>query len=144
MSQVVHQPTVKGSLRERLHMMTVEIFQRYAGENLMCDSETLSTFTTLRDLLEFFDMYHEKKFQLALEKLAKTKLVPLSVDDMDICLQNFKRLGGEICKVFPDLLLATMDILLTQYKAIKGKDGPTFGNTGKENVSISRLSLKIN
>ena len=39
-------------------------------------------------------------------------------------LQN--RLGSEISKVFPDLLLATMDILYSQYKTLKGKDVYTF------------------
>lgn len=29
-------------------------------------------------------------------------------------------------KVFPDLLLATMDIIHTQYKNLKGRDGYTF------------------
>lgn len=36
------------------------------------------------------------------------------------------RLGAEVCKVFPDLLLATMDILYSQYKAIKSKVGTAF------------------
>lgn len=45
------------------------------------------------------------------------------------------RLGGEVCKVFPDLLLATMDILYNQYKQLKGKDGGAVNNEYKERVS---------
>lgn len=40
-----------------------------------------------------------------------------------------------MCKVFPDLLLATMDILYNQYKQLKGKDGGAMNNEYKERVS---------
>lgn len=44
-------------------------------------------------------------------------------------------LGGEVSKVFPDLLLATMDIIHTQYKSLKGRDGYTFNtDEAKERV----------
>lgn len=36
------------------------------------------------------------------------------------------RLGGEVSKVFPDILLATMEIIHLQYKNLKGRDGYTF------------------
>lgn len=39
---------------------------------------------------------------------------------------GYCRLGGEVSKVFPDLLLTTMEILYTQYKTLKGKDIYTF------------------
>lgn len=46
------------------------------------------------------------------------------------------RLGGEVSKVFPDLLLAKMDITHTQYKSLKGRDGYTFNtDEAKERVS---------
>lgn len=43
-------------------------------------------------------------------------------------------MGAEVCKVFPDLLLATMDILYSQYKMIKTKSsgGSAFGDSGNE------------
>lgn len=91
LSQVVHQPSKKGSLRERLQIFALELSERYEGSELNFDSQTLSTFTTLRDLVVFFDLYHEKKFQSALETLAKLKLVPMSMNELDICLHNFKR-----------------------------------------------------
>lgn len=47
------------------------------------------------------------------------------------------RLGGEVSKVFPDLLLATMDIVHTQYKNLKGRDGYTFNtDEAKERVNL--------
>lgn len=40
-------------------------------------------------------------------------------------------------KVFPDLLLATMDILYAQYKNLKGRDAYTLNvDDAKEQVSI--------
>lgn len=134
LSQVVHQPPRNGSLRERLHGMANELSQRYQGIDIHCDAQTLSTFSTLRDLVEFFDFYHEKKYQPALEVLSELKLVPLSMNDLDICVHNFKRYGSEISKVFPDLLLATMDILYTQYKLIKGNDSNLSNEMAKDQV----------
>lgn len=46
----------------------------------------------------------------------------------------FYRLGGEVSKVYPDLLLATMDILYTQYKNIRGKDRGAFNDQARETV----------
>lgn len=52
----------------------------------------------------------------------------------DAFLANY-RLGGEVSKVFPDLLLATMDIIHTQYKNLKGRDGYSFNtDEAKERV----------
>lgn len=136
LSQVVHQPSRIGSLRERLHIMANEFSQRYQGIDIHCDAQTLSTFSTLRDLVEFFDFYHEKKYQPALEVLSQLKLVPLSMTDLDICVHNFKRYGSEISKVFPDLLLATMDILYTQYKMIKGNDSNISNEIAKDQVNV--------
>lgn len=61
------------------------------GVNINCDPQIISTFTTLKDLVTFFDCYHEKKYELALETLGKAKLVPLSINDLEICVHNFKR-----------------------------------------------------
>lgn len=88
---MVHQPNKKGSLRERLQLKAIEFSNRYAGTDLNCDAKVWATFITLRDLVKFFDEYHEKKYQLALETLATTKLVPLNMADLETCVNNFKR-----------------------------------------------------
>lgn len=47
------------------------------------------------------------------------------------------RLGGEVSKVFPDVLLAAMDIIYSQYKTLKGRDGYTFNtDENKERVTM--------
>uniref|UniRef100_A0A7G3AGN5 Nuclear pore protein n=1 Tax=Lutzomyia longipalpis TaxID=7200 RepID=A0A7G3AGN5_LUTLO len=121
LSQVVSQPSKRGSLRERIQIATRDIKDRYDIDEVKCDPKTVSTFVILYDLLKFFDEYHEKKYQLALETLARINLVPFTMADLDSCLRNFKELRVEVCKVFPDILLATMDILHSQYRSIKGK-----------------------
>lgn len=91
MSPVVHQTGKKGSLRERLFTKSIEYSKRYADTELHCDSNIRATFFTLRDLVVFFDAYHEQKFDVALETLNKLNLVPLNVNDLEKCVNNFKR-----------------------------------------------------
>lgn len=91
MSPVVHQTGKKGSLRERLFTKSIEYSKRYADTELHCDSNIRATFFTLRDLVVFFDAYHEQKFDMALETLNKLNLVPLNVNDLEKCVNNFKR-----------------------------------------------------
>lgn len=91
LSPVVHQTGKKGSLRDRLHTKAIEFSERYADTEIHCDSNVRVTFFTLRDLVKFFDEYHEQKYQLALETLSQLKLVPLSMNNMELCVNNFKR-----------------------------------------------------
>lgn len=52
------------------------------------------------------------------------------------------RLGGEVSKVFPDVLLAAMDIIYSQYKTLKGRDGYTFNtDENKERVTSNAVSI---
>lgn len=48
----------------------------------------------------------------------------------------FRSLGGELSRVYPDLLLATMDILYTQYKKLKSKDSGMFNEAAREKVKL--------
>lgn len=91
LSQVVHQTSKKGSLRERLYQKANEFSKRYANTELLCDSNIRATFSTLRDLVKFFDEYHEQKYQAALETLSQLKLVPLNMNELEQCVNNFKR-----------------------------------------------------
>uniref|UniRef100_A0A6B2EA94 Nuclear pore protein n=1 Tax=Phlebotomus kandelakii TaxID=1109342 RepID=A0A6B2EA94_9DIPT len=138
LSQVVNQPGKRGSLRERIQLVARDIKERYVIDEIKCDPKTVSTFIILFDLLKFFDEFHEKKHQMALETLAKIGLVPFTMADLDNCLRNFKELRVEVCKVFPDILLATMDILYTQYRDIKSKSSQTSFNAAGENP-LTRL-----
>lgn len=91
LSQVVHQPNKRGSIKERLQQMAMELNDRYTGSEIICDAQVMKSFNIFKDLVVYFDLYHENKQELALEILAKTKLVPLSMNDLELCIQNFKK-----------------------------------------------------
>jgi nuclear pore complex protein Nup93 len=133
LSQVVHQKNKTGSLRERLQIKSNEITQRMRGDDIHCDAQTYTTFNILKNLVLFFDFFNDNQHQAALEILESIKLVPLTMAELESCVQNFRRLSGEICKVFPDLLLATMNIVHEKYKMVRGKEG-RFENAGRESV----------
>ncbi|KFB38186.1 AGAP003459-PA-like protein [Anopheles sinensis] len=133
LSQVVHHVNKEGSLRQRVQRMANDFAERYTGVEKNCDPQTWSTFNLLKELATFFDYYHGKNHQSAMDVLERIKLVPLRMSDLDASVHNFKRLSGEVCKVIPDLLLATMDIAYTKYKAMKGKEVGKFDDLGKKN-----------
>jgi nuclear pore complex protein Nup93 len=91
LSQVVHQPSKPGSMKERLQQLTVEISERYRSMEINCDPQILKTFNVFKSLMAFFECYHDNKHEEALEILGQTKLVPLSMNDLDVCVQNFKK-----------------------------------------------------
>lgn len=47
------------------------------------------------------------------------RLIPLAINEVDERVANFKRLAPEVCKIVPDILLATMNMLYEQYKHLK-------------------------
>lgn len=91
LSQVVHQPSKPGSMKERLQQLTTEVSERYRSMEINCDPQILKTFNVFKSLMAFFECYHDKKHEEALEILGQTKLVPLSMSDLDVCVQNFKK-----------------------------------------------------
>jgi hypothetical protein len=78
-------------MKERLQMLTLEVSERYRSTEINCDPQVLKTFNVFKSLMAFFECYHEKKHDEALEILGQTKLVPLSMADLDVCVQNFKK-----------------------------------------------------
>lgn len=91
LSQVVHQPSKPGSMKERLQMLAMEVSERYRSIEINCDPLVLKTFNVFKSLMAFFECYHENKHEEALEVLGQTKLVPLNMSDLDSCVQNFKK-----------------------------------------------------
>lgn len=69
----------------------MEISERYRSKDIVCDPQVLKSFNTLKILLQFFQCYYDGKHEDALQVLAQTKLVPLSMNDVDMCVQNFKK-----------------------------------------------------
>lgn len=118
LSQVVHLAPVPGSTRERLQILAEELAFRYVGDSFKCSRQIYTTFYILKDLLNFFDHYHNGQYVLALEAIQKLQIIPLSMNEVDEKVSNFKSLESEVCRVLPDILLATMNILYHRYTHI--------------------------
>uniref|UniRef100_A0A1B6IGV5 Nuclear pore protein n=2 Tax=Homalodisca liturata TaxID=320908 RepID=A0A1B6IGV5_9HEMI len=115
------------SLRSRLSDYAQQVSARYSGIKLKASAKTAATFFCLRDLLIFFDQYAEKQYQLALDTIQKSRLVPLKMDEIEPMEKLFHGLAEEVVRVIPDVLLATMNILYSQYTKLKGENQPMNG-----------------
>uniref|UniRef100_A0A336LSA7 Nuclear pore protein n=1 Tax=Culicoides sonorensis TaxID=179676 RepID=A0A336LSA7_CULSO len=122
LSQVVHQPKKTGTLRERLLIKANDMSARYTGDDLSCDSQSINTFNLLHNLGKFFDEYHENNHQYAMEILDNLNIVPANMNQLENCVNNYKKVSGEVSKVFPEVLLAAMDIIYKKYKIEKCKE----------------------
>lgn len=78
-------------MKERLQSLTIEVSERYRSTEITCDPQVLKTFNIFKSLMAFFECYHENQHEQALEILGQMKLIPLSMSDLDICVQNFKK-----------------------------------------------------
>lgn len=78
-------------MKDRLQTITMEINERYRSVEVNCDPQVMKTFNVFKSLMSFFECYHENKHEEALEILGQTKLIPLSMSDLDVCVQNFKK-----------------------------------------------------
>lgn len=129
LAQVVHLPTLGGSLRERLGQEAQRFNQLLASDSIDVEPKMKSSFVLLQDLLIFFNFYHDGKFNAALDLLRQTQLVPNTLDDVDVVLGNVKQLSGEVIKVLPDVIVAAMEIAQKQYKQLKAGSGSSLEQT---------------
>ncbi|BES88517.1 Nuclear pore complex protein [Nesidiocoris tenuis] len=106
------------SLRSRLVKFANQFHSRYQGENINCKMSTQATFRLLLKLVVFFDMYHLKEYNKALDIITSASIIPLSSDEMEDRIKNFKVLEESVLKNIPDILLAVMNIYYHQYQAI--------------------------
>lgn len=121
LAQVVQQPPAQGTLRARLSLEAKRFStQLTAARSSDIEPKVFVSFTLLRDLLKFFDDYHDGKSWAALQQLQGIpNIIPNSTEDVDVCLANVKQLSGDVIKVIPDVMLAAMDLALTQYQQLK-------------------------
>lgn len=119
LAQVIAQPASVESRRDRLQRQSVDVAKRYRSLGHSASKANIESFYLLLDLMTFFDLYHMKKFDDALDTLAKLKLVPLLASEIDLMVGNFRLLQEEIRRNIPDLLLSAMSILFAQYKQSK-------------------------
>ncbi|XP_016973058.1 nuclear pore complex protein Nup93-1 [Drosophila rhopaloa] len=133
LSQVVHQQSRPGSMRERLCGVTKRLDAALAERKTDVEAHVIVTYTVLSQVMEFFDFHHAGESRLASEILANNRLIPANSYEVDECVTNLKRMGPEIIKVLPDILLAAMDIVYGEYVSQRGTSGSgsVFGDETK-------------
>ncbi|BFF89031.1 nuclear pore complex protein Nup93-1 [Drosophila madeirensis] len=119
LAQFVQLSPQEGSQRARLRDEAHRFSRLLAARRIEVEPKIRGSFELLQLLLVFFDLHHEGKLVQAVEQLQRTKLMPNTTDDVDGCLTNIKKLSGEVIKVIPDVMVAAMDITLTQYNRLK-------------------------
>jgi nuclear pore complex protein Nup93 len=119
LSQVVTQPNTPQSRRDLLQSLALGIADRYKTQGVGGDRDVSGTFYLLLDIMTFFDQFHAKNYQDALDVIQRLRLVPLQADDVEQKVSTFRHLSEEVRRCLPDILLAIMSILFSQYKNSK-------------------------
>ncbi|KAG8437674.1 hypothetical protein GDO86_008399 [Hymenochirus boettgeri] len=127
LSSVISQISAPQSNRERLKNMALAIAERYRSQGVSAEKSINSTFYLLLDLITFFDEYHAGHIDIAFDVIERLKLVPLSQDSVEERVAAFRNFSDEIRHNLSEILLATMNILFTQYKRLKGSGPTTLG-----------------
>ncbi|KAG5887107.1 hypothetical protein JTB14_000740 [Gonioctena quinquepunctata] len=122
LSRTAHLEIEPDSLRTRMQEKAMAFAERYSREGYKTTPGIVNTFLKLKDLLTFFDQYHAKQYSQAMKTLNDLQLVPLRPEDIDDRVKNFKNLQPDVCKVIPDVLLASMNMLFAQYQKIKSNN----------------------
>ncbi|KAH8342988.1 nuclear pore complex protein Nup93-1 [Drosophila kikkawai] len=141
LSQVVHQPSRPGSMRERLTHVIQRLDASLVERKTDVQSHVMITYTTLARLMEFFDLVHAGKTRLASEILTNNRLVPSNSTEVDECVTNLKRMGPEINKVLPDVIMEAMNIVYAEYLEQRGGGGPDSGNVVDDTQNENREAV---
>ncbi|MBN3311040.1 NUP93 protein, partial [Amia calva] len=127
LSPVISQVSAPQSNKERLKNMALGIAERYRTHGIAGEKSVDSTFYLLLDLITFFDEYHAGHIDRAYDVMERLKLVPLSQDSVEARVAAFRNFSDEVRHNLSEVLLATMNILFTQYKRLKGAGAATPG-----------------
>ncbi|XP_037671757.1 nuclear pore complex protein Nup93 isoform X2 [Choloepus didactylus] len=120
LSPVVPQISAPQSNKERLKNMALSIAERYRAQGISANKFVDSTFYLLLDLITFFDEYHSGHIDRAFVIIDRLKLVPLNQESVEERVAAFRNFSDEIRHNLSEVLLATMNILFTQFKRLKG------------------------
>uniref|UniRef100_A0A8C7LFC1 Nuclear pore complex protein Nup93 n=1 Tax=Oncorhynchus mykiss TaxID=8022 RepID=A0A8C7LFC1_ONCMY len=127
LSPVIAQVSAAQSNKERLKNTAVAIAERYRTQGVAGEKSADSTFYLLLDLMTFFDEYHAGNIDRAYDVMERLKLVPLSQDSVEERVAAFRNFSDEVRHNLSEVLLATMNILFTQCKRLKGAAAGTPG-----------------
>uniref|UniRef100_A0A3Q3F5G0 Nuclear pore complex protein Nup93 n=1 Tax=Labrus bergylta TaxID=56723 RepID=A0A3Q3F5G0_9LABR len=127
LSPVIAQVSAPQSNKERLKNTAVAIAERYRSHAVSGEKSVDSTFYLLLDLTTFFDEYHAGHVDRAYDVMERLKLLPLSQDSVEERVAAFRNFSDEVRHNLSEVLLATMNILFTQHKRLKGTPAGTPG-----------------
>lgn len=127
LSPVIAQVSAPQSNKERLKNTAVAIAERYRAQGIAGEKSVDSTFYLLLDLMTFFDEYHGGHVDRAYDVMERLKLLPLSQDSVEERVAAFRNFSDEVRHNLSEVLLATMNILFTQHKRLKGTPAGTPG-----------------
>jgi len=130
LSPLVPERKVVDSKRTRLETLALKLAERYCSQENNASPEVSQTFYLLIDLMTFFDYFHNQQYNDALDTIMKLKIIPLRSADIDMKVNQFNRYSEEIRRNIADILLATMNILYSQYKQIKSSTPQTTNKFG--------------
>ncbi|KAF7493076.1 Nuclear pore complex protein Nup93 [Sarcoptes scabiei] len=119
LSPLVSQQKNLDQRRDQIEEFAIQIAERYCNQKCNAPKELKSSFYLLVDLMTFFDHYHNRQINEALDTITKLNILPFRSSEIDAKVNTFAQYPEEIRRNIPDLLLATMDILCSQYKEIK-------------------------
>uniref|UniRef100_A0A4W4HFJ8 Nuclear pore complex protein Nup93 n=1 Tax=Electrophorus electricus TaxID=8005 RepID=A0A4W4HFJ8_ELEEL len=127
LSPAIAQISAPQSNKERLKNMALGVAERYRSNGITGEKTVDSTFYLLLDLMTFFDEYHAGHVDQAYDVIERLKLVPLSQDSVEERVAAFRNFSDEVRHNLSEVLLATMNILFTQHKRLKGVTAGTAG-----------------
>ncbi|UYV77860.1 NUP93, partial [Cordylochernes scorpioides] len=136
LAPLVSQDPAESSNRNRLEAYALGIAERYRTLDHHGDPQVTDTFFLLLDLMTFFNQYHQKQSTQALDTLRRLRIVPLNPEEVlekALCLAGYTE---EIRRNLLDIMLAAMNIIYSQYRALKSK-----GQTANLSSTASQLEL---
>ena len=138
LAQVISLPPIQESRRDRMQRQAVDVAKRYRSNGFKATDD--GSFFLLLDLMTFFDLFHSKKYDEALDIISKIRIIPLAQSEIDSMVSTFRILSDEVRRNIPDILLATMNILYTKYKQTKAATpGRGFGQDGGSQRHLESL-----
>ncbi|XP_039257895.2 nuclear pore complex protein Nup93-like [Styela clava] len=105
--------------RVRIKDLAVSIAQRYRSLAVELSQDLSSTFYVLLDLLTFFDQYHLRRYDTAMDIINQLHILPTKPEQVQDRVRNFSAFSEEVRQNIGEILLATMNMLASQKKALQ-------------------------
>lgn len=146
LSQVLSEADKHQSDRNRMKSRAQEIAWRYRDQAVDVDRSAAETFHIILDLMNYFDMYHAREYDQALDVIRQIDLLPLNVvpgsNQREFIQQKVSKLGHyseEIRRSLSEILLSVMNILLQKYKNIQSNNKRNVADQSQTQSQLSEI-----